>query len=88
MTPGAFAGKSAGEKREIYARLMAFVAAHGLGTRRRIAEASGGKLTVEDVQNMTDSKRVDIRLWRETAKAMDKIENEEADNEKDGQKRG
>ena len=67
-------GKCTEEKREIYADLMAFVAAHGLGARRRIAEASDGKLTLSDIQDMTDAKQVDIRKWREAAKAMTMIE--------------
>ena len=71
-------GKCTEEKREIYARLMAFCGSHGLGARRRIAEASGGKLTISNVQDMTDAKQVDIRKWREASKAMTMIEAEEA----------
>ena len=71
-------GKSTQEKREIYARLMAFVAGHGLGARRMVAEASGGKLTIANVQDMTDTKQKDIKLWREAARAMDRIEAKEA----------
>lgn len=70
-------GKTTEEKREIYARLMAFVAANGLGARRRIAEASGGKLTLDVVQDMTDAKNVDIKLWREANAAMTIIEETE-----------
>lgn len=70
-------GKATEEKREIYARLMAFCGSHGLGARRRIAEASGGKLSIADVQDMTDAKQKDIKLWRAAAAAMDRIEKEE-----------
>ena len=77
MTPSAFAGKGSGEKTEIYARLMAFVAAHGLGARRKIAAASGGTLFLGDVQDMTDAKRVPLAKWRVCAAAMDWIEAEE-----------
>ena len=70
-------GKCTEEKREIYARLMAFVAAHGLGSRRMVAEASSGKLTLANVQDMTDARQVDVRLWRAAAAAMDRIEKEE-----------
>lgn len=73
-----FSGYGAGEKREVYARLMAFVATHGLGARRRIAEYSEGALTVSDVQDMTDAKRVTLSLWQAAAAAMDRIEAEEA----------
>lgn len=78
VTPSAFAGKGSGEKTEIYARLMAFVAAHGLGARRKIAEASNGALFLGDVQDMTDAKRVPLAKWRGCAAAMDWIEAEEA----------
>ena len=78
MTPSAFAGKGSGEKTEIYARLMAFVATHGLGARRKIAEASNGALFLGDVQDMTDAKRVPLAKWRAAALAMDRIEAEEA----------
>ena len=67
-------GKCTEEKREIYARLMAFCGSHGLGARRRIAEASGGKLSIADIQDMTDAKQKDIKLWRAVAAAMDRIE--------------
>lgn len=67
-------GRCTDEKREIYARLMAFVAAHGLGARRMVAEASEGKLTLTDVQDMTDAKQVDIKKWREANAAMTIIE--------------
>jgi hypothetical protein len=73
-----FSGYGAGEKREVYARLMAFVAAHGLGARRKIALCSEGALTMSDVQDMTDAKRVTLNLWQAAAAAMDRIEAEEA----------
>lgn len=73
-TPADFAGYGAGEKREIYVELMAFVAAHGLGARRRIAEASNGVLTLEDVQAMTDCKRVTLSKWCAARAAMEIIE--------------
>ena len=77
MTPSAFAGKGSGEKTEIFARLMAFIAAHGLGARRKIAEASNGALSLGDVQDMTDAKRVPLAKWRVCEAAMDWIEAEE-----------
>lgn len=79
MTPSIFAGYGAGEKREIYARLTAFVSATGLGARRRIAETSNGELTLSDVQDMTDAKRVTLSKWRAAAAAMDRIVEEETD---------
>lgn len=77
LTPRLFAGYGAGEKREIYARLMAFVAGHGLGARRKIAETSNGALQLSDVQDMTDAKRVPLSKWRVAAAAMDRIEEQE-----------
>lgn len=74
MTPSAFAGKGSGEKTEIYARLMAFIGSRGLGARRRIAEASNGALTLIDVQDMSDAKKVPLSKWRICAAAMDWIE--------------
>lgn len=81
LTPRLFAGYGAGEKREIYARLMAFCAAHGLGARRKIAETSNGALTLSDVQDMTDAKRVPLSKWRVAAAAMDWIEEQEKQKE-------
>ena len=75
--PKLFAGYGAGEKREIHARLIAFVASHGLGARRRIAEASNGVLTQEEVRNMTDAKRVTLSKWQAAAAAMDRIEEQD-----------
>lgn len=77
VQPGAFAGVGKTEKTEIYARLMAFCATHGLGARRMIAEASGGKLTLVAVQDLTDAKRRQIQDWRAAAEAMNRIEAEE-----------
>ena len=74
VKPAPFVGYAAGEKREIYAHMMAFVASHGLGARRKIAEASNGALTLEEVQAMTDCGRVPLSKWRVAAAAMDWIE--------------
>ena len=67
-------GKATEEKREIYARLIAFCAAHGLGARRMIAEHSCGKLTLSDVQDLTDARQRPIQNWRAAARAMERIE--------------
>ena len=64
---------------------MAFIAVHGIGARRKIAEASGGKLTLEDVQAMADAKKIDVRKWREAAKAMDRIEAENGEENEDAE---
>ena len=63
--------------REIYAELMAFIASHGLGARRRIAECSNGVLTVEDLLNMQNCRRVTLSKWRAARAAMEQIEQEE-----------
>lgn len=81
LTPRLFAGYGAGEKREIYARLMAFVAGHGLGARRKITESSNGALQLSDVQDMTDAKRVPLSKWRLAAAAMDRIEEQKRQKE-------
>lgn len=78
--PSAFSGYASGEKREIYARMMAFISAHGLGARRMIAEASNGTLALSDVQNMTDAVPTPLKKWRAAAEAMDRLENEETEN--------
>ena len=67
-------GKTTEEKREIYARLIAFCGSHGLGARRMIAEHSGGKLTLSDVQDLTDARQRPIQNWRAAARAMERIE--------------
>ena len=56
---------------------MAFVATNGLGARRKIAEASNGALTLSEVQDMTDAKRVQLQKWRLADAAMDQIEEQE-----------
>ena len=76
-TPADFAGYGAGEKRTIYAELMAFIASHGLGARRKIAECSNGVLTVEDLLNMQNCRRVTLSKWRAARAAMEQIEQEE-----------
>ena len=79
-SPADFAGYGAGEKRDIHALLTAFIQAHGIGARRKIAEHSGGVLTREDVQAMVDCRRVTLSKWRAARDAMDLIEEEEKDN--------
>ncbi len=81
QAPKPFTGIGAGEKREIYARLMAFCAAHGLGARRKIAEARNGALQLSEVQDMTDAKHVTLSKWRVAAVAMDWIEEQEANGQ-------
>ena len=76
-TPADIAGYGAGEKRMIYAELMAFIATHGLGARRKIAECSNGVLTVEDLLNMQNCRRVTLSKWRVARAAMEQIEQEE-----------
>lgn len=60
---------------------MAFCAARGLGARRKIAETSNGTLTLSDVQDMTDAKKVPLPKWRLAAAAMDWIEEQEANGQ-------
>ena len=57
--------------------MLAFVATHGLGARRKIAEATNGVLQLSEVQDMTDAKRVPLPKWRIAATAMDWIEEQE-----------
>ena len=59
---------------------MSFIAAHGLGARRRIAETSNGVLTLSDVQDMTDARRVTLSKWRAARAAMEQIEEKEKQN--------
>lgn len=56
---------------------MAFIATHGLGARRKIAECSNGELTVEDLLNMQNCRRVTLSKWRSARTAMQQIEQEE-----------
>lgn len=56
---------------------MSFIAAHGLGARRKIAECSNGVLTVEDLLNMQNCRRVTLSKWRAARAAMEQIEQEE-----------
>ena len=56
---------------------MAFIATHGLGARRKIAECSNGALTLSDVQDMTDAQRVTLSKWRAARAAMEQIEETE-----------
>lgn len=61
---------------------MAFIASHGLGARRRIAEASNGKLFLSDLQDMSDAKRVPLAKWRVAAACMDFIEEQEEEQKR------
>lgn len=56
---------------------MAFIATHGLGARRKIAECSNGALTLSDVQDMTDAKRLPLSKWRAARAAMEQIQETE-----------
>lgn len=58
---------------------MAFVAAHGLGARRKIAETSNGVLTLAEVQDMTDAKRLTMSKWRVARAAMEHIAQQETE---------
>ena len=58
---------------------MAFVAAHGLGARRKIAETSNGALTIAEVQDMTDAKRLPLSKWRVARAAMEQITQQETE---------
>ncbi len=58
---------------------MAFIATHGLGARRKIAECSNGALTLSDVQDMTDAQRVTLSKWRAARAAMEHIAQQETE---------
>lgn len=70
-------GYASAEKKEIYARLHAFCATHGLGARKMIADASAGELTISELLDMMSSARVQLAKWRAAAAAMDRIEEKE-----------
>lgn len=76
-SPAAFVGKSSGEKQRVYARLMGYCAAHGLGSARTIAEAAGGALTDDEVRSMKDGDRLPIQKWRILSAALDWLEENE-----------
>lgn len=71
------AGYASAEKKEIFARLHAFCATHGLGARKMIADASAGALTISELLDMMSSARVQLAKWRAAAAAMDRIEEKE-----------
>ena len=58
---------------------MAFIATHGLGARRMIAECSNGELTVEDLLNMQDCRRATLSKWRAARAAMEQIAQQETE---------
>ena len=70
-------GYASAEKKEIFARLHAFCATHGLGARKMIADASAGELTISELLDMMSSARVQLAKWRAAAAAMDRIEEKE-----------
>lgn len=72
-----FTGYASAEKKEIFARLHAFCATHGLGARKMIADASAGELTISELLDMMSSARVQLSKWRAAAAAMDRIEEKE-----------
>lgn len=76
----AIIGRGSAEKREIYERLLAFLTLRGAGTKRRLAEAGNGALTLEDVLDMAEARPTPLAKWRIVNKAMDWIEAQEAES--------
>ena len=74
IAPAPFVGKGSGEKRQIFERLTAYCAAHGLGAACKIAKASNGAITDDDVRAMKDGLRVPIQKWRILSAALDWLE--------------
>lgn len=66
-------GEGAAEKKEIFARLMAFKQDNPTDWAQTLAKASGGRVTTEVLRNIVYSRMaVKLDVWREIGKALDK----------------
>ena len=54
--------------------MTAYCSAHGLGSARKIAEATNGVLTHEDVRRMKDAEKYGLSQWRILDAALDWLE--------------
>ena len=72
-SPDQIRGYCAEEKKDILAELQDFCAARGLGAKKKIADASGGKLTMMDVLDLLGCKNKPISAWRAARDAMERI---------------
>lgn len=64
-------------KRETFLRLHAYRSCHGIGAFARIAEASGGTLTIDMVMDMYNAFSRPPVLWARLRLALDLLEQEE-----------
>ncbi len=73
-SPARFAGKGSGEKQRILTRLLTYRAAHGLGSYARVAAATNGALSGDDIRDMADCGRHPLAQWRILDAALDGVE--------------
>lgn len=72
-TPAPFRGCGAGEKQQIYARLLAFCrSVHGASGK--LAKATNGVLSPEDIIGMRNAGKYTMPQWRAVNAAMDWVE--------------
>lgn len=67
-------GRGAKEKKIIQDRLIAYRKEHGLGCWKKVAEASGGRLSEEDLRGLYEGAIFTLASWRIADMALDALE--------------
>lgn len=71
-------GRGAKEKKIIQDRLISYRKKHGLGCWKKVAEASGGRLSEEDLRGLYEGAPFTLASWRIAEMALDALEGEKA----------
>lgn len=72
-----FHGKGSSEKREIHERLLQFWKKNGLGSLRKLAEATNGVLDTERIRDMMNGAKAELATWKVVGAALDYLETKE-----------
>lgn len=77
--PAAPTGRNAAEKRAILARMKAYREKHGLGCWDAVVQASGGKLSADQLRDLyAGACGLSLAQWRLADKALDRLEKQTA----------
>lgn len=71
-------GRGAKKKKIIQDRLIVYRKEHGLGCWKKVAEASGGRLSEEDLRGMYEGAPFTLASWRIADMALDELERKAA----------
>lgn len=72
-------GRGAKEKKIIQDRLISYRKKHGLGCWKKVAEASGGRLSEEDLRGLYEGAPFTLASWRIAEMALDALEGKSND---------